>query len=115
RGRRPCQAGIPALVVERPEPTHPGTVARGWKAVVWHTVHGHRRGVGVQAEILGRLAEDLAHAKWAHGWERVRLATVQERIAPAVAGHADLVLKLGIVRLHLVVAERPVAERMPFR
>ena len=86
-------------------------VVTGRTAVVLDAVDARRRAVRVVAEMLGRVAREDRAVHVGPGRHRVRIrAPRRERVRARFPGDADELLGRRVVRLHLVVAERPVDE-----
>ena len=104
-----------ALGVDRAaeEGAEPAVVA-GRPAVVGDAVGRGRRRIGVVAQPLGgrRRADGAEHGCARGHGERPRPGA-GERVGPVGAGHPDGPLDLGVVRLELVVVDRPVGHVGP--
>ena len=99
-----------ALGVDRAaeEAAEPAVVACG-PLVVLDAVHTGRRAVRVVAELRGRFAREHGAVHVGAGRHRVGIGAPRGvRVLGVVTRHADGALGRGVVRLELVVVERPV-------
>ena len=100
--------GVDRAAEERAE----AAVVASRAAVVGDAVGGRRRLVGVEPDLLRRRGRQHGAV---HGRPRRHRIGARapgcERVGPGASGHADGPLHLGVVRLELVVVERPVVDR----
>ena len=100
--------GVDGTAEERAE----AAVVAGRAPVVGDAVGRRRRLVGVEPDLLRRSRREHGAVHGRPGRHRVGARPPgRERVGPLASGHADGPLDFGVVRLELVVVDRPVVDR----